>query len=78
MKNIKVINMSEHDFIAFKGNKLIYAQAQNAKNEAVSFSKTLSKHDIQMLDENPGLFNCPEKLYWLISGNHKYILQKMT
>ena len=46
--------------IAFKGNTLIYASAQNETAEPVFSCRTLSFKEMQLIDKNPALLNAQD------------------
>jgi hypothetical protein len=74
MKENNLVRISKKDFIAFKGNKLIYAQSPEDNNEPITFSRTLTKEEIDLLDENPELLSRPENLYLQLTHDLKWVI----
>jgi hypothetical protein len=74
MKENNLIRISKKDFFAFKGNKLIYAQSREDNNEPIAFSRTLSKKEIELFDENPELLYRPENLYLQLTYDLKWMI----
>ncbi|MBI5663743.1 MAG: hypothetical protein HZC49_01450 [Nitrospirae bacterium] len=74
MKENNLVRISKKDFIAFKGNKLIYAQSPEDNNKPIAFSKTLTTEELELFEENPDLLNRPENLYLQLTHDLEWTL----